>query len=479
MRPQAIRYSTGMPSRPLPRAVRALLLALALGACGAEGAPAGPPRLAAREGVDPFKLEAIDAAHAAAERGAPGALLELAKTYDANGLGELADATYRQCLERESAPAARAKLLYLMALNLDGLGRAEEALSTLDQALALEDDHAPTHWRRGDLLLDFGRTAEARAAYERALALDPRSVQAHLGKARVLLAEDDPRGAIAELEPLVERVPDERYVHGLLARAYRALGDTERAALELRRDAKSERISMGDPRAGEVRQRAVGVLAGVRRANEAMTAGRNQEALDVLAPLLARLPEDLALLQMMGKAHVAAGQYDEAIELLEGARQLHPDQFKLELFLGLALDGKKQPKRALPLLERACELSPGYGPAQSARGETLTKLGRFAEAEEALTKAREAGEEDLRTLVLLGQVQLEQGALERAAETGRLATTAFPRAAPAWTLLAEAEARAGRTEPARTALAEAERLNPQHERLAAVRALLSTREAPR
>jgi len=475
VRPEGIRYSTGMPSASLPRALPALLLALLVGACDGQDAAAGPPRLAAREGVDPFKLEAIDAAHAAAARGEPGALLELAKTYDANGLGELADATYRQCLAQEEEPAARARLYYLLAMNLDGLGRAEEALAAYDEALALEEDHAPTHWRRGDLLLDFGRTAEARAAYERALTLDPRSVQAHLGKARVLLAEDDPRGAVAELEPLVERVPDERYVHGLLARAYRALGDTERAALELRRDAKSERTSMGDPRASEVRQRAVGVLAGVRRANEALTAGRNQEALDVLAPLLARLPEDLALLQMVGKAHVAAGQFDAAIALLEEARKVHPDQFKLELFLGLAFDGKKQPKRALPLLERACELSPGYGPAHSARGETLTKLGRFAEAEEALTRAREAGEEDLRTLVLLGQVQLEQGAFERASASARSATRAFPRAASAWVLLAEAEARAGHREAAQTALAEAERLNPQHERLAPVRALLENR----
>jgi len=468
-----------MASLSLPCAARALVLALALAACEGEVTPAGPPRLLVRDGVDPFKLEAIDAAFAAAERSGPEALLELAKTYDANGLGELADATYRQCLERETEPGARAKLFYLLAMNLDGLGRAEEALAAYGEALALEEDHAPTHWRRGDLLLDFGRMDEARAAYGRALALEPRSTQAHLGLARLLLAEDDPRAALAELEPLAERVPDERYVHGLLARAYRALGDTERAALELRRDAKSERISMGDPRASEVRQRAVGVLAGVRRANEALTAGRNQEAIDVLAPLLARLPEDLALLQMMGKAHVAAGQFDEAIALLEEARQRHPDQFKLELFLGLAIDGKKQAKRALPHLERACVLSPGYGPAQSARGETLTKLGRFAEAEEALVLAREGGEEDLRTLVLLGQVQLEQNALERASETGRHATREFPRAAPAWTLLAEAEARAGRAEPARAALAEAERLNPAHERLAAVRALLSSSEAPR
>ncbi|MEQ1892484.1 MAG: tetratricopeptide repeat protein [Planctomycetota bacterium] len=464
-----------MPSAPpRARAPRAWALAALLWtACSQDPATFVAPRLADRTGVDPFKLDAIDAAIGALERGEEGALLELGKVYDANGLAEFADTIYRQCLAEAGTDArARTRLLYLLALNLEGLGRAEEALAAYDEVLTLEQDYAPTHWRRGELLFEFGRLAEARAAYERALALEPHSIQAHLGRARVLLLEEDWRGAIAELEPLVERVSDERYVHGLLARAYRALGDTERAALELKRDQKSERISMGDPRSGEVRARAVGVLAGVRRANEAMLDGRNREALEILAPLHARLPEDLALLQMVAKAHLAGLQYDAALAVLEPALKLHPDQFKLELFLGLALDGKKQPQRALPHLLRACELSPGYGPAHSAAGETLTKLRRFAEAEAAFLQALEMGEEDLRTRLLLGQVQLEQGAFERVLTTARAATRAFPRGAAAWSFQAEAEARAGLSDEAARSLAEAERLNPDYERLPAVRALL-------
>jgi tetratricopeptide (TPR) repeat protein len=457
-----------------------VLIAVLLAACNQAPAAFVAPRLADRAGVDPFKLDVIDAAMAALERGEAGALLELGKVYDANGLAEFADTIYRQCLTEAGDDArARTRLLYLIALNIEGLGRAEEALATYGEVLALEQDYAPTHWRRGDLLFEFGRLNEAREAYDRALAIEPHSIQAHLGRARVLLLEEDWRGAIAELEPLVERVPDERYVHGLLARAWRALGDTERAAAELKRDQKSERISMGDPRSGEVRQRAVGVLAGVRKANDAMLDGRNREALEILAPLYARLPEDLAVLQMVAKAHLAAQQYDEAMAVIEPAQKLHPDQFKLELFLGLALDGKKQPQRALPHLLRACELSPGYGPAHSAAGETLTKLRRFAEAEAALVQAVEMGEEDLRTRLLLGQVQLEQSAFERARATASAATLAFPRGAAAWSFRAEAEARAGLREVAATSLAEATRLNPEYERLPIVRALLESESEPR
>lgn len=458
----------------------ACFLALLLAGCPGTTAEPGPPRLADRAGVDPFKLDAIDAAYGAAERGEAGAWLELGKVYDANGLGELADEVYRHCLAEAGADTrARTRILYLIALNLEGLGRAEEALAGFEELATLEPDYAPTHWHRGDLLLEFGRLEEARAAYERALAIEPQSVQAILGRARVLQLEEDWAGALAQLEPLAERVPDERFVHGLLARAYRALGDTERAALALKRDAKSERISMGDPRAAEVRARGVGVLAGVRRANDAMLEGRHREALEILAPLHARLPEDLAVLQMVAKAHLAARQFDEALAVLEPARALHPDQFKLELFLGLALDGKRQTQQALPHLLRACELNPGYGPAHSAAGEALAKLRRFAEAEAALLRALETGEEDQRTRVLLGTVQLEQDAVARALTTARAATRDFPRGAAAWSLRAEAEAKSGLRAEAEESLAEAERLNPDFERLPAVRALLARETPPR
>jgi cytochrome c-type biogenesis protein CcmH/NrfG len=74
-------------------------------------------------------------------------------------------------------------------------------------------------------------------------------------------------------------------------------------------------------------------------------------------------------------------------------------------------------------------------------------------------------------------VQLEQEATARALATARAATRDFPRGAAAWTLQAEAEAKSGAFEDAARSLAEAERLNPDHERLPLVRALLA-REAP-
>lgn len=122
------------------------------------------------------------------------------------------------------------------------LGRAEEALASLDQALALAPDDAVTRYNRGNALVALGRRAEAVTAFEQAaranprlahawynlgttlmdlrrheeaaasfdrvLALDPTMVAAHNNRAAALLALGRPAEAIAALEPALRLRPD-------------------------------------------------------------------------------------------------------------------------------------------------------------------------------------------------------------------------------------------------------------------------------
>src|SRR5262245_65617704 len=79
---------------------RAGVLGLALAACAPD--PNAATGVAGMRDIDPFVRDRIDAAQAACERNEAGALLELAKVYDANGLTELAYTTYEQCLASET-----------------------------------------------------------------------------------------------------------------------------------------------------------------------------------------------------------------------------------------------------------------------------------------------------------------------------------------------------------------------------------------
>ncbi len=465
---------------PLRRAARASALASPLLALAAACAPGGSelelPRLTDASGIDKLVLDRVDAALAAFEGGDEAAALELGLVYEANELDVLALRTYELCLE---LPLPAGEVNFHRGRTLAAMGRSDEASEAFAAALGHAPDYVPALWRNGSVLLEAGRVAEARAQFERAIALEPTNVAARLGLARLQLVEDDPAGALTTLAPVVERQPGERFAHGLLARAHQALGDARKAEEELALESRATHVSMADPLTAEMRKRATGIIPAVRKANDALSTGKREEALAILEPVYARDPEKLAIVQMMAKTLLENGQPARALEVLERGRLLHPDDYKLELLTGIAHLNEERLEPALAHLERSRALNPGYGPTHGTLGEVLTRLGRTREAEQALGAALASEEVELRTFLALGQLQLKQAAFERAIETFTRACERFPQAAGAWVYLAEAQALDGARESARVSLAAAEALNASHPRLESVRRLLANEGAPR
>jgi predicted Zn-dependent protease len=466
-------HPTGQRRLRRGRAVPSLLglvLAGMAGACGPSSGRPSLPRIEHATGVDRLVLDRAEEALAAYARGDDAAALELALVYEANELDVLALAAYDACL---ALPLSHAEVHFHRARTLAAMGRSEEASQAFAASLALDGDYVPALWRSGSALLDAGRVAEARAQYERAIALEPTNVAARLGLARVQLLGDDPRGALATLEPVVARQPGERFAHGLLARAHQALGDTARAEAELTLEARAAYVSMADPLTSEMRKRATGIIPAVRKANDALAAGKRQEALAILEPVYARDPEKLAIVQMMAKALLENGETARALEVLERGRTQHPDDYKLELLLGIARLGANELEAARTHLVRARALNPDYGPTRAQLGELYARLGNPVEAEHELEAALAADEVELRTFTTLARLLQRQSAHTRALEVLERACDRFPQAPAAWIALAEAQLQGGEREAARTSLAAAEALNAEHPTLAGLRAQLA------
>ena len=74
------------------------------------------------------------------------------------------------------------------AAALQTLGRAAEALATLDRLLALQPDSPAAHLNRGIVLQGLNRLEDAQASLDCALALDPVAPAAHLARGNVLFA---------------------------------------------------------------------------------------------------------------------------------------------------------------------------------------------------------------------------------------------------------------------------------------------------
>jgi Flp pilus assembly protein TadD len=119
-------------------------------------------------------------------------------------------------------------------LNLGQVALAEgdlaAARAALDRAAALAPE-APRVWiYQGLLLKEEGEVQKALELLRKAALRHPRDRVLRNEIVTLLLLEQDYRGAVAELEAILDIDPEDRAAHNSLMLAWRALGDAERAA---------------------------------------------------------------------------------------------------------------------------------------------------------------------------------------------------------------------------------------------------------
>ncbi len=126
-------------------------------------------------------------------------------------------------------PAAR----YGLAISAYLHGSNGQALPIIDGLIKEQPKNPYLHEIKGEILLSSGRANEAVAALSRAIQLDPYKtglMRTALGHA--MLETRDPKlidKAIIEIKAGLSRDPSNASGHGLLARAYAASGDADRA----------------------------------------------------------------------------------------------------------------------------------------------------------------------------------------------------------------------------------------------------------
>ena len=84
----------------------------------------------------------------------------------------------------------------------------DEAVSALDQALAMEPDNALTHYYHGAALAMAARPQQAVESYRKAVTLDPKLPGAHLGLGHVLKTVGDQEGGIEAYRRAIELRPN-------------------------------------------------------------------------------------------------------------------------------------------------------------------------------------------------------------------------------------------------------------------------------
>ncbi|SVA65903.1 uncharacterized protein METZ01_LOCUS118757, partial [marine metagenome] len=171
-----------------------------------------------------------------------------------------------RCYERalDLQPGQSAWLYYLGSARAR-LGRHNEAVDALRQAIRTNPSYAPTRLQLADVLLATGAVEDARALYDALTREYPTLVQAVYGLGRALSELHQNAAAVEQLARAIELAPEYGSAHYALGLAYRDLGDETAAR---RHVAESERTAGRQPPVDDPLMRDVHALRTDPRARE-------------------------------------------------------------------------------------------------------------------------------------------------------------------------------------------------------------------
>jgi tetratricopeptide (TPR) repeat protein len=289
----------------------------------------------------------------------------------------------------------RSQVLRTAAEDAYGRGHFEAALSSLENALPIDDRYADTHYLRGRTLAALSRAGDAKKAFVRARDEDVCPLRALTPMEEIVASVAHEKNvSLVDFAARVEGLsPDGVPGESLFLDHVHPTIDGNRLLARLLLDAMvshdvvTPSPSWGDAAIEEVVRTVEGRLdptahgMALRNLPKVLAwAGKFEEAEGLARRALDLVPEDADAHYNRGFLLEREGKYDEAFAHYEQAIRLAPTHVDANMGLGLGLWQKGQADRALFHLEQAVRIDPENAGARKALGLVLSGLGRLPEA---------------------------------------------------------------------------------------------------
>ncbi len=364
------------------------------------------------------------------------------------------------CFERAQAlDPGDARWPYYLGRTQSNLARHDRAVASLREALRRRPGYLPARLLLAKCLLEAGRADESRALYEALVGEHPDAAEAHYGLGRIDAGRGEHASAAAHLRRACELFPGFGAAHFALARAYRDLGEPEKAQEELvlyQKD-KDGWPAVPDPFMAAVVALKTGGDARLQKGIQLAEAGQLQAAADEHeAALLADpklLPAHVNLIRLYG----SLGRPEKAEEHYRAALALDPNLAEIHYNYGVLLTGQGKYTEAADVFRRALELKPAYAEAQNNYAYLLMTSGKLEEAAQHYRAAIETKPDYRAAHFNLGRILVQQGRVVDAIEHFRQTLTPEDEETPRCTYaLGAAYARVGNRAEALKYLQEAQ-----------------------
>jgi tetratricopeptide (TPR) repeat protein len=330
------------------------------------------------------------------------------------------------CFERAQAlDAADARWPYYLGRTQSHLSRHDLAVASLEEALRRGPGYLPARLLLAKSLLDAGQAERSQQLYEALVREHPEAAEAHYGLGRIAAGRGDQASAVEHLRKACDLFPGFGAAHFALARAYRDLGEKEKAEEQL---ALYQKDTMGwpavpDPFMTALVELKTGAAARLEKGIQLAEAGRLQAAADEHEAALAADPKLLPAHVNLIRIYATLGRPERAEEHYRAAVALDPNLAEAHYDYGVLLVGQGKNGEAAEAFRRALELKPAYAEAHNNLAYLLMTSGKLDEAAQHYRAAIESKPDFRDAHFNLGRILVNQGKVADAIDQLRQALT--------------------------------------------------------
>jgi putative PEP-CTERM system TPR-repeat lipoprotein len=240
---------------------------------------------------------------------------------------------------------------------------ALKAIAALEKK---QPDKPLPHNLRGAVYVAKGDIGAARQSFERALALDPADFGAAASLARLDVGDKKPEDAQKRFDTILAKDPKNARAYLAMAEMRRLSGGTADQVAALINKAVAADPTNVSPRLVLIQH-----YLRIKEPKKAVAAAQEARA---------ALPNHPELLDVEGRAQLAAGDASQAIAAFQKLAELRPNEAEPYVQLAGAQIAAKDPDAALQSLQRAVQIKPGDPKVQLAIVKLNLQAGRVADA---------------------------------------------------------------------------------------------------
>ncbi len=436
------------------------LLAVALTACGSPP----PPAAALPEDLPASLQKFISPLHGAVQR-QPDSYrhrITLARSYAVHSHWDQAVAEFQAATQLDPDQPLP---WFHWALAEQQRGANEEATQLFVQTAERFPQFAPNLDRLGAWELDSGELDAADHRFTELRRLLPSHPNGHLGGAQVKLALKQLPEALRHAESALAMAPNDRHAHYVYGLVQRAMGDLERAQIHLQRGAGAQRSFIPDAWQEDNWRLAHTPTAAIAYARLASAAGKLDQALELAQRVLSWDSANLDALNIVAVVHIARNQPRDACLTLAPTLQTDPRHLDSRLNLASCYGAMGSTGAALQHADIALEIQANSAKAHHLKAKALLGSRRSTDLDaaiESLEQSLQLAPYDADAQRDLAFAKLNKGDLDAAQTLFKAIAVADPKAPWGPLGLGEVAIRQGQVAQARSELAKAKAVAPDH-----------------